>query len=224
MDLKLKLPNLELPTHDAAKAAGEAGRTVGDTVGEAGRIVGERLDAARGGLGSMGGRLQVADRIDAFRNPHRSQGPTAATGGLALLGGLSTGMALMYFLDPEKGADRRRVLVQRISSFGSMVSERAGSTAQDLRDRGNGSRDFAADSYGDYGATNGASITSDLAASTELSTGIGSGTFDDAGYTASTGGEGAMGDLGAADLPPAATTDAWAEAESYATDQREESR
>ena len=127
---QLRLPNLSDSADRSAKAAGEGIESLSETVGG-------RLDAIGTAIDSLGGRLALAERIDAFRHPRRDEGPNALAG-IALLGGLGIGMAVMYFLDPQDGARRRTMLAQRVLRIGRQTGEAAQGTMRDLSNRGRG--------------------------------------------------------------------------------------
>jgi hypothetical protein len=58
--------------------------------------------------------------------------------GITLLAGFGTGIALMYFLDPERGRARRNMLRDKVMAFGRQASKTAGGTAKDLGNRAQG--------------------------------------------------------------------------------------
>jgi hypothetical protein len=60
---------------------------------------------------------------------------TDAMAGIALLGGLSAGIALMYFLDPDRGRRRRALLRDQFSKWTRIGRETATGRAKDLRNR-----------------------------------------------------------------------------------------
>ena len=82
--------------------------------------------------------------------------------GITLLAGFGAGIALMYFLDPERGRTRRNLLRDKVLSFGRQASKTASGTAKDLGNRaqgvmadtrklipsnGTGASDYEEDSY-----------------------------------------------------------------------------
>ncbi|MBA2557517.1 MAG: hypothetical protein H0V12_09290 [Chloroflexi bacterium] len=215
MDLfKIQLPSLpDKPVRDASKAVGDAGKVVGETAS----AVGKSLGSAGKGIESAGQRLAVADRIDAFRNPHRSSGPSAATSGLALLGGLTTGMAIMYFFDPEEGNRRRAVLKDKLVSIGGSASDTVGAQVRHRRNQLAGAGAETSSMIGDL-----ASDADELQGGSGLDRSASEG---DAYSAATMSGGSALGSTGSvadalADTDPAAGnsggTNGWAEAESYA--------
>jgi hypothetical protein len=58
--------------------------------------------------------------------------------GITLLGGFGAGIALMYFLDPERGQKRRTLLGERLKKWTRIGREAATVKAKDLRDRAAG--------------------------------------------------------------------------------------
>ena len=154
---KLRLPDMSDTADRSSKAAGDGFESITKAAGEGfesiSKVAAEgleslsgRMDSLSGRLDSLGSRLQVgdrldrlalADRIDAFRNPRRDEGPNALAG-VALLGGLGLGMAMMYFLDPQQGARRRELLASRVLRIGRDAGQAFQGTARDLRNRGRG--------------------------------------------------------------------------------------
>ncbi len=136
------LPDIDLPRidlHDLPKPdLAAAGRAVSEGVG----ALGKRIDEI--------GRDVRQVRI--VKGPEPRVAPAA---GIALLGGLSAGMGLMYFMDPRVGQQRRDRLVSRIKAlFGraqQAVNDRRGATGSDWDDIGTGVGDTA-DSFGSGGS------------------------------------------------------------------------
>ena len=56
----------------------------------------------------------------------------------ALLGGVGIGAALMYLLDPDRGARRRALARDKAVRFGRVAGERLGARSRDLRNRAQG--------------------------------------------------------------------------------------
>lgn len=114
---KIDLHKVELPKPDLAAA---------------GRAVGGGVDALTRRLDDLGHEVRS---IRVVRGPEPRVGPAA---GLALLGGLGTGMALMYFLDPRVGAARRGQLIRRLQAvveqLRSKIMDRGQDTWDDLGD------------------------------------------------------------------------------------------
>ena len=59
----------------------------------------------------------------------------AKPGALGVLGGIGLGGALMYFLDPDRGTLRRRLVRDRLVHARSVASEGLGTTGRDLGNR-----------------------------------------------------------------------------------------
>lgn len=55
--------------------------------------------------------------------------------GVALVGGLGLGAALMYFLDPDRGKRRREVVRDKVESAGNKVGSYADKMSRDIRTR-----------------------------------------------------------------------------------------
>lgn len=64
---------------------------------------------------------------------HSNKGRTAT-----LLGGIGIGAALMYLLDPDRGARRRALARDKARHFGRITGERLGARSRDLRNRAQG--------------------------------------------------------------------------------------
>jgi hypothetical protein len=64
---------------------------------------------------------------------HSNDGKAAA-----LLGGIGLGAALMYLLDPDRGARRRALARDKAVHFGRVAGERLGARSRDLRNRARG--------------------------------------------------------------------------------------
>jgi hypothetical protein len=58
--------------------------------------------------------------------------------GLALIAGVSAGLAAMYLLDPEQGRRRRIELMEQAHKYARISSERLEATVRDLRNRSQG--------------------------------------------------------------------------------------
>jgi uncharacterized membrane protein/osmotically-inducible protein OsmY len=61
-----------------------------------------------------------------------------SVGGASLLGGIGIGAALMYYLDPGRGARRRGLLRDRVTHVSHRLSDMAGKTARDVSNRARG--------------------------------------------------------------------------------------
>ena len=58
--------------------------------------------------------------------------------GLALVGGVGLGAALMYIFDPDRGKRRRALLRDKVETAANKVGDTAGKMGRDLRNRANG--------------------------------------------------------------------------------------
>jgi hypothetical protein len=125
-----------------AVAAGKIGREAG----KAGRKAGKRgrelsQDLARSGEEGIRGLSHdlgaLGDDVRSLRITRKKRGPNMLPG-IALLAGLSGGLAAMYFFDPEQGARRRALLRDQIVKWSRITSERVEGQAKDLRNRSAG--------------------------------------------------------------------------------------
>ena len=55
--------------------------------------------------------------------------------GVALVGGVGLGAALMYIFDPDRGQRRRAQIREKVEAAGNKVSDKAEKVGRDLRDR-----------------------------------------------------------------------------------------
>ena len=100
-----------------------------------------QVAAIPGQLANVPGQIadipgQLAERLDDWRRPKR-QAASPATG-LALLAGLALGMAAMWFLDPERGAFRRRLLADKLNKWLRRGGRAARGVTQDISNRQQG--------------------------------------------------------------------------------------
>ena len=82
------------------------------------------------------GARQLGKELRAVRittEPPRSTRPSVAPG-IALLGGLSAGLALMYFADPVEGRHRRALLRDQLTKWTRMGRDKATETAGEVRE------------------------------------------------------------------------------------------
>lgn len=71
---------------------------------------------------------RIENRVGADVQPN-------GNGALPVFGALGAGAALMYFLDPSRGNRRRKLLSNKVVHTGHALSDAAGKTARDLRNR-----------------------------------------------------------------------------------------
>jgi hypothetical protein len=90
---------------------------------------------------------------------------------IALLGGLTTGLAVMYFLDPDRGRRRRALLRDRLTKWTRTGRERAADTAKDFRNRTVGVMNEAQKAVRGNGAPADAITGPDLESDSDASTG-----------------------------------------------------
>src|SRR5437588_2687264 len=58
--------------------------------------------------------------------------------GVAIVGGLGLGAALMYVFDPDRGTRRRALIRDKVEAAGNKVSDAAGKMGRDLSNRAYG--------------------------------------------------------------------------------------
>lgn len=75
---------------------------------------------------------EATRRIDLLKGGKARPSGSAA---LPVLGAFGAGAVLMYFLDPNRGNRRRKLLASKVVHAGHSVGDAAGKTARDLRNR-----------------------------------------------------------------------------------------
>ena len=58
--------------------------------------------------------------------------------GVALVGGVGLGAALMYIFDPDRGKRRRALIRDKVEAAGNKANDLAGKMSRDLRNRAHG--------------------------------------------------------------------------------------
>ena len=58
--------------------------------------------------------------------------------GVALVGGVGLGAALMYIFDPDRGKRRRTLIRDKVEAAGNKISDKAEKTGRDLKNRAYG--------------------------------------------------------------------------------------
>ena len=105
---------------------------------------GGSLDESGGGGGSVDdfsqGRVDRGSRgYTTAGRAGKSKGSSAGGGSVRmLLAGVALGAGLMYLLDPERGRTRRKLLGDKLVAWTNDLSDAAGATARDLRNRAKG--------------------------------------------------------------------------------------
>ena len=139
-------------THDAGKATGKVAQDAGAQVATVAQDVqygagalAQKLAAGAAGLGAAiaaSGRKTAHDAQELgkeARNVRLTTEPAKAgpdlMAGVALLGGFSAGIGLMYFFDPEQGRRRRALFRDQLNKWTRVGRETAAGTAKDLRNR-----------------------------------------------------------------------------------------
>lgn len=144
------------------EASLQAKRIVRDTGGDASKAANEQMTRANSwmndlikGAASLGtaialsGRKTAQDlgdnaqsvakdlrRVRITTEPQKT-GPDFMPG-ISLLAGFGAGIALMYFLDPERGRARRNLLRDKLMSWSRKATDTARGTAKDLSNRTQG--------------------------------------------------------------------------------------
>lgn len=198
---RVELPRISMPTRrqgisgmidDARATVGETVEQLADTVtsgaadlthdaGKLGREAGKRgrglAAASDDNLRALTDDLRaVGSDVRSLRVTREKRGADVMPG-IALLAGLGTGLAAMYFFDPEQGRRRRALLRDQLVKWSRVTRETLDGQARDLRNRGIGLVHEVRRGVGDASEGNGAGATrgSDIAldtpdASTDLAT------------------------------------------------------
>jgi hypothetical protein len=134
-------------TTGAANATGEGAGGEGLNLGSARSDYGERAYGGSLDESGVGGR-SVDDfaegRVDRGSRGYEIEGEDfrsrgAGSGNLwMLLAGIGIGAGLMYLLDPERGSARRKMVGDKLVAWTNDLTDAAGATARDLRDRAKG--------------------------------------------------------------------------------------
>jgi hypothetical protein len=160
---KIDLPKLELPqvksedinavvedtrravgsgVDQVAVVAGQLGREAGKLgrkAGQRGRLLGgELVKAGDENLKNLAADLKgLSSEVRSLRVTRERRGPDIMPG-IALLAGLGSGLAAMYFFDPEQGRRRRALLRDQLNKWTRVASESVSGQVQDLRNRSAG--------------------------------------------------------------------------------------
>ncbi|HUG48026.1 MAG TPA: hypothetical protein VMP67_06400 [Candidatus Limnocylindria bacterium] len=145
---KVELPKVELPqltSADISAAVDETKRAVSSGVeqvaaaaGQLGRKAGQvGRHAGRRGRELTGELAKVGDDVRSMRITREKRGPNMMPG-IALLAGLGSGLAAMYFFDPEQGNRRRALLRDQLDKWTRVTRESVSGQMEDLRNRSAG--------------------------------------------------------------------------------------
>lgn len=165
-------------TYDAGREAGKLSRDIGADAARLGRGL-----AASGEVGarSLGRDLrEMGSDLRSLRVTRERQGPNMLPG-IALLGGLGTGLAAMFFFDPDRGPGRRALLRDQIGKWLRIAREQLQGSAEDIRNRSAGLAHQVKSTADDvsqsvtgrdettngYGAEHGPDVADELAATDE---------------------------------------------------------
>jgi hypothetical protein len=124
---RIDLPKMELHRPDLPSV--ELHRPELPDLSGAGKAIGETIDTVGERIGSLGRDVR------SLRITRKPEPNTAGTAGLALLGGLGTGMALMFFFDPEQGRRRRALLRDKLVRWTNVLTRMLRGRAADLQNR-----------------------------------------------------------------------------------------
>lgn len=122
-----------------AVAAGQLGREAGKIGRKAGKRGGElSKELAKAGdenLKNLRSDLKgLSQEVRSLRVTREKRGPDIMPG-IALLAGLGTGLAAMFFFDPEQGRRRRALLRDQATKWSRVAGETLNGQMQDLRNR-----------------------------------------------------------------------------------------
>ena len=151
----VSLPKIEAPRLPDVSAASigsavdDARKAIGDTAEElvhkagqigpaAGKLGKEIAASGEHNLRNLGADLRGLGRdAKSLRITRQKSGPDMMPG-IFLLAGLGSGMAAMYFFDPEEGRRRRALLRDQLRKFSRVATETLSGRAEDLRNRSAG--------------------------------------------------------------------------------------
>jgi hypothetical protein len=124
---------------DAKRAIGGSAEQVAQKATQLGQDAGKLsrdLAASSGSsIRSLGTDLRGLTRdLRSLRITRQKQGPDMMPG-IFLLAGIGSGMAAMYFFDPEQGRRRRALLRDQVTKWTRVASETFSGRAEDLRNR-----------------------------------------------------------------------------------------
>jgi len=119
----------------------QAGAALGTAIALSGRKSAQDLgDNAQAVAKDVGGNAQTLAKelrkVRVTTEPKKS-GPDFAPG-ITLLAGFGAGIALMYFLDPERGRSRRNLLRDKVTAWARQTTDTARGTMRDLSNRAQG--------------------------------------------------------------------------------------
>ena len=122
-----------------AVAAGQLGREAGKLGRKAGKRGGELKEeltkAGDENLKNLRADLKgLSQDVRSLRVTREKRGPDIMPG-IALLAGLGTGLAAMFFFDPEQGRRRRALLRDQVTKWSRVAGESLSGQMQDLRNR-----------------------------------------------------------------------------------------
>jgi hypothetical protein len=124
---KVDLPKVELPKFDLHRPDIST-----PDLGKTGKAIGASLESVGDRLGSL------ATDVRSVRVTRKPEPNVAAPAGLALLGGLGGGMALMFFFDPRQGRRRRALLRDQLVRLANSLSRAVSGGARSVQGRGAG--------------------------------------------------------------------------------------
>jgi hypothetical protein len=126
-------------SEEAAKLSHEAGREGGkrgqEATAQAGKLARDLAQGGQEGLRTLGKDLRDLSReVRTLRVTRQRPGPNMLPG-IALIAGLGSGLAAMFFLDPEQGRRRRALLRDKLAKWTRIGRQTLSGRAEDLRNR-----------------------------------------------------------------------------------------
>ncbi len=128
---------------DVGREAGRLGRDVGREAGRLGRQIGKRgrtlshdlALTSEEGIHQLNSDLRALGKDVGALRITRERRRSSIMPGVALLAGLGTGMAAMYFFDPQHGRRRRALLRDQLVKWSRITGETLDGQVRDLRNR-----------------------------------------------------------------------------------------
>jgi hypothetical protein len=120
--------------NDLLRAAAALGTAIAFGGRKTAQDLGDNAQSVAKDLGKNAGAVAKDLRNVRITTEPRRTGPDFAPG-ITLLAGFGAGIALMYFMDPERGRARRNMLRDKLTSWTRQATEMANATARDMSNR-----------------------------------------------------------------------------------------